>query len=58
MQLYYICEDEFEVKARAVLTKACKKLVVDIHYVVPSRPSSLTIGRFLERMLRSHKQEA
>jgi hypothetical protein len=58
MQLYYICEDGFEIKAKALLTKACKKLVVDIHYVVPSRPSSLTTGRSLESMLRSHKQEA
>jgi hypothetical protein len=32
MQLYYRCEEGFEVKAEAVLTKACKKLVVDIHY--------------------------
>jgi hypothetical protein len=31
MQLYYRCEEGFEVRAEAVLTKACKKLVVDIH---------------------------
>jgi hypothetical protein len=32
MQLYYRCEKGFEARAEAVLTKACKKLVVDIHY--------------------------
>jgi hypothetical protein len=32
MQLYYRCEERFEARAEAVLTKACKKLVVDIHY--------------------------
>jgi hypothetical protein len=32
MQLYYRCEEGFEVRAEAVLTKACKKLIVDIHY--------------------------
>jgi hypothetical protein len=34
MQLYYRCEEGFEARAEAVLTKACKKLVVDIHYEV------------------------
>jgi hypothetical protein len=32
MQLYYRCDEGFEARAKAVLTKACKKLVVDIHY--------------------------
>jgi hypothetical protein len=32
MQLYYRCEEGFEVRAEAVLTKACKKLMVDIRY--------------------------
>jgi hypothetical protein len=32
MQLYYRCEERFEARAEAVLTKACKKLIVDIHY--------------------------
>jgi hypothetical protein len=32
MQLYFRCEEGFEVRAEAVLTKACQKLVVDIHY--------------------------
>jgi hypothetical protein len=32
MQLYYRCEEGFEARAEAVLTKACKKLVVAIHY--------------------------
>jgi hypothetical protein len=32
MQLYYRCKEGFEARAEAVLTKACKKLVVDIHY--------------------------
>jgi hypothetical protein len=32
MQLYYRSEEGFEARAKAVLTKACKKLVVDIHY--------------------------
>jgi hypothetical protein len=32
MQLYYRCEEGFEARAEVVLTKACKKLVVDIHY--------------------------
>jgi hypothetical protein len=32
MQLYYRCEEGFEVRAEAVLTKACKKLIVNIHY--------------------------
>jgi hypothetical protein len=32
MQLYYRCEEGFEVRAEAVLTKSCKKLIVDIHY--------------------------
>jgi predicted nucleotidyltransferase len=32
MQLYYRCEEGFEARAEAVLTKAYKKLVVDIHY--------------------------
>jgi hypothetical protein len=34
MQLYYKYEERFEVRAEAVLTKAYKKLVVDIHYEV------------------------
>jgi hypothetical protein len=29
MQLYYRCEEGFEARAEAVLTKACKKLVVE-----------------------------
>jgi hypothetical protein len=33
MQLYYRCEEGFEARAEAVHTKACKKLIVDIHYV-------------------------
>jgi hypothetical protein len=32
MQLYYRCEEGFKARAEAVLTKACKKLIVDIHY--------------------------
>jgi hypothetical protein len=32
MQLYYRSEEGFEVRAEAVLTKAYKKLIVDIHY--------------------------
>jgi hypothetical protein len=32
MQLYFKCEEGFVVRAEAVLTKACKKLIVDIHY--------------------------
>jgi hypothetical protein len=32
MQLYYRCEKGFKARVEAVLTKACKKLVVDIHY--------------------------
>jgi hypothetical protein len=32
MQLYYKCKEGFEARAEAVLTKACKKLIVDIHY--------------------------
>jgi predicted nucleotidyltransferase len=32
MQLYYRRDEGFEARAEAVLTKACKKLVVDIHY--------------------------
>jgi hypothetical protein len=32
MQFYYRCEDGFEARAEAVLTKACKKLIMGIHY--------------------------
>jgi hypothetical protein len=32
MQLYFRCEEGFEVRTEVVLTKACKKVVVDIHY--------------------------
>jgi predicted nucleotidyltransferase len=32
MQLYYRFEEGFEARVEAVLTKACKTLVVDIHY--------------------------
>jgi hypothetical protein len=32
MQLYYKCEEGFEVRAEMALTKACKKLVMDIYY--------------------------
>jgi hypothetical protein len=34
MQLYYRCEEGFEARAKAVLTKACKKLIMDIYYEV------------------------
>jgi hypothetical protein len=39
MQLYYKCEEGFEVRAETVLTKACKKLVMDIHY--EARPQAI-----------------
>jgi hypothetical protein len=39
MQLYYKCEEGFEVRVEGVLTKACKKLVVDIHY--EARPQAI-----------------
>jgi hypothetical protein len=32
MQLYYRCEEGFDARVEAVLTKACKKLIMDIHY--------------------------
>jgi hypothetical protein len=32
MQLHYRCEEGFEVRAEVVLTKACKNLIMDIHY--------------------------
>jgi hypothetical protein len=32
MQLYYRCKEGFEARAEAMLTKACKKLIMDIHY--------------------------
>jgi hypothetical protein len=31
MQLYYRCEEGFDARVEAVLTKACKKFM-DIHY--------------------------
>jgi hypothetical protein len=39
MQLYYKHEEGFEVRAEGVLTKAYKKIVVDIHYEV--RPQAI-----------------
>ena len=32
MQTYYICEEGFEARAEQVTTKACKKLVTDMHH--------------------------
>ena len=32
MQTFYRCEDGFEARAEQVTTKACKKLVTDIHH--------------------------
>ena len=32
MQTYYRCEDGFEARAEQVTTKACKKLITDMHH--------------------------
>ena len=32
MQTYYRCEEGFEARAEQVTTKACKKLVTDMHH--------------------------
>ena len=32
MQTYYRCDEGFEAKAEQVTTKACKKLVTDMHH--------------------------
>jgi hypothetical protein len=57
MQLYYKCEEGFEVRAEAVLTKACKKLVMDIHY--EARPKAIvTYHRsILGEDVKENKQE-
>ena len=34
MQTYYRCEEGFEARAEQVTTKACKKLVTDMHHEV------------------------
>ena len=34
MQTYYRCEEGFEGRAEQVTTKACKKLVTDMHHEV------------------------
>jgi hypothetical protein len=39
MQLYFKCEEGFEVRAEAVLQQACKKLTVDMHY--EARPQAI-----------------
>ena len=32
MQTYYRCEEGFEARAEQVTTKACKKLITDMHH--------------------------
>jgi hypothetical protein len=39
MQLYFKCEEGFEVRAEAVLQQACKKLTGDMHY--EARPQAI-----------------
>ena len=34
MQTYFRCEEGFEIRAEQVTTKACKKLVTDMHHEV------------------------
>ena len=34
MHTYYRCEEGFEARAKQVTTKACKKLVTDMHHEV------------------------
>jgi hypothetical protein len=34
MQTYFRCEERFEARAEQVTTKACKKLVTDMHHEV------------------------
>ena len=34
MQTYYRCKEGFEARAEQVTTKACKKLVADMHHEV------------------------
>ena len=34
MQTYYRCEEGFEARAEQVTTKACKKLITDMHHEV------------------------
>ena len=34
MQTYYNCEEGFEARVEQVTTKACKKLVTDMHHEV------------------------
>ena len=34
MQTYYRCEEGFEARAEQVTTKACKKLISDMHHEV------------------------
>jgi hypothetical protein len=58
MHLNYRCEEGFVVRAEVVLTKACKKLIVDIHYETRVQAIITYHRLILERMLRSHKQEA
>jgi hypothetical protein len=39
MHNFLSCQDGYEARTAVVPTTCCKKLVVDMHYEAPSRPS-------------------
>ena len=43
MQTYYRCEEGFEARAEQVTTKACKKLITDMHHEVTYYGSKLAL---------------
>jgi hypothetical protein len=49
MQDFFRCEARYEARADVVATTRCKKLVMDMHYEVESRPSSATTAPSLGR---------
>jgi hypothetical protein len=52
MQLYYKCKERFEVRADAVFTKACKKIVVDLHYEARTQAIITNYGSFLGQSVK------
>jgi hypothetical protein len=56
MQLYYKCEEGFEVRADAVVTKACKKIVVDLHYEARTQAVITNYGSFLGQSVKKPQE--
>jgi hypothetical protein len=56
MQLYDKCEEGFEVRADAVVTKACKKIVVDLHYEARTQAVITNYGSFLGQSVKKPQE--